>query len=158
MSKLKDPAFLFYPEAFIVGTIDMTDEEVGRYIRLLCRQFTKGHLKDLPGASEQVMEKFIQDQDGRWYNERLEYEMEKRRKYAESRRRNGSKGGRPKEPSGNHTESTEEPHGNHMVQKIEPYANHTTNTNTNTNRNTDTNTNLSTMRRRIQRTKERYGL
>ena len=32
----RDPAFLFYPADFLIGTMDMTDEEVGIYIRLLC--------------------------------------------------------------------------------------------------------------------------
>ena len=42
--KNKDPAILFYPEVFIMGTIFMSDEEVGKYIRLLCYQHQHGGL------------------------------------------------------------------------------------------------------------------
>lgn len=148
MKKLKDPAFLFYPEAFMVGTMDMSDEDVGRYIRLLCRQFIKGHLTSLGNASDDVKEKFIQDEDGLFYNERLEFEIAKRKEYAESRRRNGAKGGRPKKE--NHMETIckegDEEQENHMQKKQKPYANHVPlkknhTINTNTNINTDINLN-----------------
>jgi hypothetical protein len=90
MEKYKDPAFLFYPESFLVGVMDMTDEEVGQYIKLMCRQHQKGHLPTavIEKASEAVREKFVQDDDGRWYNVRLETEMEKRAKWTSSRRKN----------------------------------------------------------------------
>ena len=90
MEKYKDPAFLFYPESFLVGVMDMTDEEVGQYIRLMCRQHQKGHLPNsvISKASEAVQEKFVQDENGRWYNKRLEKEIEKRAKYTQSRRKN----------------------------------------------------------------------
>lgn len=90
MEKHKDPAFLFYPESFLVGVMDMTDEEVGQYIKLMCRQHQKGHLPDaiIKKASEAVREKFVQDAEGKWYNERLELEIQKRAKYTASRRRN----------------------------------------------------------------------
>ena len=90
MEKYKDPAFLFYPESFLVGVMDMTDEEVGQYIKLMCRQHQKGHLPTavIEKASDAVREKFVQDADGRWYNERLELEIQKRAKWTASRRRN----------------------------------------------------------------------
>ena len=40
----KDPAFLFYTSDFLTGTMFMTDEEVGVYIRLLCVQHQHGGL------------------------------------------------------------------------------------------------------------------
>ena len=90
MEKYKDPAFLFYPESFLVGVMDMTDEEVGQYIKLMCRQHQKGHLPTavIEKASDAVREKFVQDADGKWYNERLELEIQKRAKWTASRRRN----------------------------------------------------------------------
>lgn len=90
MDKYKDPAFLFYPADFLVGTMDMSDEEVGQYIRLMCRQHQKGHLPAtvIERTSDEVQSKFIQDEDGKWYNKRLEKEIEKRAKYTASRRRN----------------------------------------------------------------------
>ena len=90
MDKYKDPAFLFYPADFLVGTMDMSDEEVGQYIRLMCRQHQKGHLPAtvIERTSDEVQSKFTQDEDGKWYNKRLEKEIEKRAKYTASRRRN----------------------------------------------------------------------
>ena len=88
--KYKDPAFLFYPADFLVGVMDMTDEEVGQYIKLMCRQHQKGHIPDsvIKRATEAVQEKFVQDDDGKWYNERLEKEIKRRAEYTASRRRN----------------------------------------------------------------------
>ena len=43
---MKDPAFLFYSSDFLSGTMLMSDEDVGKYIRLLCLQHQKGHLKE----------------------------------------------------------------------------------------------------------------
>lgn len=93
----KDPAFLFYSGDFIAGVSEMTMEERGQYITLLCFQHGKGHLsldfikRVIPGVSEYVLAKFIQDEEGLYYNERLEYEAEKRRNYSESRRNNRKK-------------------------------------------------------------------
>lgn len=108
MEKHKDPAFLFYPESFLVGVMDMTDEEVGQYIRLMCRQHQKGHLPDaiMAKAHETVREKFVQDADGKWYNERLELEIQKRAKWTASRRRN-LEGNKDKEPDKEPEKKTE---------------------------------------------------
>jgi len=43
---MKDPAVLFYFQDFLVGTEFMTDEEVGKYIRILCHQADKGPLTE----------------------------------------------------------------------------------------------------------------
>lgn len=153
--KLKDPAFLFYPEAFMIGTMDMTDEEAGRYIRLMCLQFVKGHLAELTGADDmpKVREKFTLDDEGRYYNRRLQYEMDRRRAFTESRRKNGKKGGRP-------TKAEEKPTKNHMVNLMEttskPYGKPSENLPINTNTNTNTDINLSSIREHIREVKERY--
>ena len=39
----KDPAFLFYPNDYMGGTLGMTLEEKGAYMELLILQFNKGH-------------------------------------------------------------------------------------------------------------------
>lgn len=102
----KDPAFLFYSSDFLTGTYTMTDEQVGKYIRLLCLQHQRGHLLENHMVSvcktydEAIYGKFIQDDEGRYYNERLEQEVEKRVKFNDSRRLNGMKGGRPKQENG----------------------------------------------------------
>ena len=90
----KDPAVLFYYESFMVGTQFMSDEEVGKYIRLLCCQFDKGHLsKELVltvcKANEIPMgikTKLLIDDDGLYFNERADIEKEKRRKFISSRK------------------------------------------------------------------------
>jgi len=75
----------------------MTAEEVGMYIRLLCLQHQKGHLREKDMLSickaqvEDVFSKFTKDGDGLYFNERLEREMLRRRSYSESRRKNALK-------------------------------------------------------------------
>lgn len=96
---MKDPAFLFYSSDFLSGTMLMTDEEIGQYIKLLCLQHQKGHLKEkdmlniCKTYNEDIFSKFIKDADGNYYNERLEYEANKRKAYSESRRNNRKKKG-----------------------------------------------------------------
>ena len=97
MAENKDPAFLFYSSDFLVGVSDMTMEERGQYITLLCLQHTKGHLTKkniLVGVgqvSDDVLAKFTIDDNGCYYNERLEKEVNKRKAYSESRKKNGAK-------------------------------------------------------------------
>ncbi len=98
----KDPAFLFYSSDFLIGTSDLTMEERGQYITLLCLQHQKGSLSErtislnLGSVSVHVIEKFLKDNDGNFFNKRLNEEIEKRSNFVESRRTNGSKGGRSK--------------------------------------------------------------
>jgi len=98
----KDPAFLFYSSDFLNGVSDLTMEERGQFITLLCLQHQKGTLTDktirlsLGSVSVDVLSKFSKDKDGNFYNDRLSQEIEKRIQFTESRRNNGSKGGRPK--------------------------------------------------------------
>jgi hypothetical protein len=98
----KDPAFLFYSSDFLNGVADLTMEERGQFITLLCLQHQKGTLTDktirlsLGSVSVDVLSKFSKDKDGNFFNERLQEEIEKRIQFTESRRNNGSKGGRPK--------------------------------------------------------------
>ena len=94
----KDPAFLFYSSDFLVGTYVMTDAQVGQYVRLMCLQHQHGHLdvdtirSVMRGELDNlVMSKFRKDGDGRYYNERLDTEVKKRRDYSKSRANNRSK-------------------------------------------------------------------
>lgn len=90
----KDPAILFYTSDFLTGTFTMTDEQVGRYIKLLCLQHQKGHLtiKDLEfvcrGKDAEVFAKFEQDAEGCFFNKTLKEHSEKRKAYSDSRRKN----------------------------------------------------------------------
>lgn len=90
----KDPAFLFYTGDFSTGTQFMSDEQVGKYIRLLMAQHQCGHLKEshvlqiCKTYDNDVMNKFIKDSSGLWYNERLDNEIVKRKNYSKSRAEN----------------------------------------------------------------------
>ena len=101
----KDPAILFYTGDFLNGCTCLTMEERGQYITLLCLQHQTGRLSEktirlsVGSVSVDVMKKFTQDEDGNFYNERMDVEMSKRTQFIESRRDNGSKGGRPRKPS-----------------------------------------------------------
>lgn len=94
---MKDPAFLFYSSDFLSGTMLMSDEQVGQYIKLLCLQHQKGHLKEKDMLNicktydEDIFSKFKKDEQGNYYNERLEDEVKRRKKYSESRRNNRKK-------------------------------------------------------------------
>lgn len=94
----KDPAFLFYSGDFLVGTMLMSNEEVGKYIRLMCLAHQKGGyltkedmFKICNTSDIDVINKFKVDDEGIYYNERLLSEIVKRSKYSESRRSNRTK-------------------------------------------------------------------
>ena len=90
----KDPAFLFYSSDFLTGTALMSDEQIGKYIKLLCYQHQKGHLterdmlKICSTHDEDIFSKFEKDENGLYFNARLQQEVEKRKAYSESRRQN----------------------------------------------------------------------
>lgn len=83
----KPPAFQFYVGDFVSGTVDMTAEQVGAYIRLLCYQWSKGSIPQnkatvdlIAGCNvcQDVMDKFPNLK-----NIRLEQEREKQLAYRE---------------------------------------------------------------------------
>jgi len=92
----KDPAFLFYPNDYIGGTMGMTFEEKGAYMELLMMQFNRGHMtihmigQTVGQLWDKLQVKFIQDENGLWYNERLEEEQIKRQNFTQSRYNNMS--------------------------------------------------------------------
>ena len=94
----KDPAFLFYTNDFLSGIQDLTFEERGQFITLLCLQHQKGHLSDkliklsVGNAAADVMAKFRQDSAGLWYNVRLDSEIEKRAAHGEKQRQRAVEG------------------------------------------------------------------
>jgi hypothetical protein len=97
----KDPAILFYTGDFLNGCTDLTFEERGQYITLLCLQHQKGHLSEktirlsVGSVSVDVLKKLSKDETGNYFNERMELEMQKRSHFLDSRYFNGKKGGRP---------------------------------------------------------------
>jgi len=90
----KDPAFLFYPNDYLGGTLGMTFEEKGAYIELLMLQFNRGHMTShMVGQTVgqiwvNIQDKFKVDPKGLFYNERLEMEQEKRKTFTGSRKNN----------------------------------------------------------------------
>ena len=90
----KDPAFLFYSSDFLTGTMFMTDQQIGQYIKLLCIQHQKGTISETEflnvckNYDEIILEKFIKDEQGKYINKRLCDEMAKRKNYSDSRRKN----------------------------------------------------------------------
>lgn len=142
----KDPAFLLYSADFIVGTYEMTDEQVGRYIRLMCLQHQKGHLSESVVLSvmggeidKEVIGKLKRDDDGLYYNERLDEETNKRRKYSESRAKN-RKGG-----------AVSKSHDNHMSNICNSYDEHMVNENENVN------VNVNETDKKIVKVKHKHG-
>lgn len=92
----KDPAFLFYPNDWIGGTMGMTFEEKGAYMELLMTQFNRGHMTThmigqvVGQIWDRIQEKFVKDENGLWYNVRLEEEKVRRQNFTKSRRNNVS--------------------------------------------------------------------
>jgi hypothetical protein len=91
---MKDPAFLFYPNDYLGGTLGMTFEEKGAYMELLMMQFNRGHMTShMIGQTVgqiwvNIQDKFKVDPQGLFYNERLEMEQEKRKTFTSSRKNN----------------------------------------------------------------------
>ena len=90
----RDPAFLFYSADFLAATYQLRDSDAGRLIRLLCMQHQRGHLGErdflrvVRNPDAPVAAFFRRDEDGRFYNEKLERDITKRREYTASRIRN----------------------------------------------------------------------
>jgi uncharacterized protein YdaU (DUF1376 family) len=90
----KDPAFLFYPNDYIGGTMGMTFEEKGAYMELLMMQFNRGHMtthmigQTIGQLWVNIQDKFKQDENGLWFNERLDIEKNKRKNFTDSRKNN----------------------------------------------------------------------
>jgi hypothetical protein len=90
----KDPAFLFYSSDFITGVAFMSDEQVGKYIRLLCMQHLHGRLSEkhmlhiCKTYDADIFAKFKKDDNGLYFNQRVEDEINKRRNFTDSRKAN----------------------------------------------------------------------
>ena len=115
--KGKDPAVLLYTSDFLTGITLLTDEQAGQYIKLLCQQHQVGHMPEnhmisvCKSLDSPVIKKFMIDDDGLYYNERMDLEIEKRVNFCASRSHKGT-AGRPKKSSDNHTKNTRQSIGN----------------------------------------------
>jgi hypothetical protein len=111
----KDPAVLFYTSDFLSGTFTMDNEQVGKYIRLLCLQHQKGKLSEKDMLSickaydNEIWDKF-KIEDGLYYNDRMYNETIRRQKFSESRRNNAKS---------TKKESTSEAYAQHMETETE---------------------------------------
>lgn len=103
MSKAKSPAFQFYPQDFLTGTADMSNAEVGAYIRMLCHQWDKTALPDdqktlirfCNGDKNGVAaarKKFDVGEDGMLRNRRLERTREDQENYKANKSEAGKEG------------------------------------------------------------------
>jgi len=106
----KDPAVLFYTSDWLSGVAFMSMEDRGKYMTLLCEQHQSGHIPEnhmisvCGSVDSLVIKKFVKDEQGLWYNVRMDEEKKKRIKFCESRSNN--KSGRPKKEShDNHTKN-----------------------------------------------------
>ena len=133
----KDPAVLFYTSDFLSGTMTMRNEQVGKYIKLLCIQHQQGHLSEedmleICGAyDERIFSKFVKDEQGLYYNVRMELEANKRRAYIESRSKN-RKGNKNEDMNEHMEKDMNEDMLNHMIPHME---NENINENINNNKN-----------------------
>lgn len=121
MSKRKDPAFLFYSQDFFVDTALWDDGEVGRYIRLLCLQHMNGPFDPIEFEKMtqphdlKIRSKFVTNDLGQFFNEKLEEIREQRNEFISKQRENGKKGGRPKKPNKSQSQSQTKPKDNPTV-------------------------------------------
>ena len=94
--KGRAPAFQFYADDFLAGTMTMTNEERGAYISLLCLQWSKGFVTELdiqriclgmPTHCQGICQsKFQLGDDGHYRNQRLEVERSKQKERSEKQR------------------------------------------------------------------------
>jgi uncharacterized protein YdaU (DUF1376 family) len=88
---MKSPAVLLYTSDFLTGITFFTDEQIGQYILLLCQQHQLGHLpkehmiKICKSFDSPVIKKFITDENGNYYNVRMESEINRRNEYSKTR-------------------------------------------------------------------------
>lgn len=115
---MKPPAFQFYADDFLAGTSDMSPEEVGIYIRLLCHQWAKGgvpaeesRLARMAGIDgnamllpslRYVVGKFTAHADGCLRNARLERVREEQAENRAKRSAAGAKGAESRWGNGKH--------------------------------------------------------
>lgn len=104
----KDPAFLLYYKDWLGTTRFMKADDKGYFMDLLCIQADIWTIPEevieeaVPAENwQRIRKKFTKERHG-FYNEMQREKLERRRKYVESRRINGNKGGRPKKHKDNH--------------------------------------------------------
>lgn len=102
----KSPAFSFYPDSWVLGTLSMSFEEQGIYLRMLCFQWANGPQNATAYVNacgfryeeqvNQILKSKFQFDGESYFNQRLEDERSKQEQFRGKQRENGAKGGRPK--------------------------------------------------------------
>lgn len=93
----KNPSFSFYTSDFLTETIFLSFEDRGKLITLFCLQHQLGHLtkeqiqKVCGKISAEVMNFFQLDEEGKYFCEKIDVAKNKREKFIEKQRENGSK-------------------------------------------------------------------
>jgi uncharacterized protein YdaU (DUF1376 family) len=126
----KSPSFQFYANDFTSGTVDLSTEDVGAYIRLLCYQWEKGRIPPdvstlaritgltairVKSAWARLRRHFSEGEDGAFVNAKLERVRQGQIAFRRRQADNGRRGGRPK--------ATTNPQGTQAFTKQEPTAN-----------------------------------
>ena len=116
----KDPAMLWYWSDWHSGTTTFSRFLKGCYMDVLHAQFNSGRLtmeeiktvlgSDFGQAWPTLQKKFTVDATGKYFNERLEIEKEKRAAFTASRRKNLE--------SNNHTTTHIEPHMGDLMENV----------------------------------------
>lgn len=100
----KSPAFQFYASDFLVDTAEMTNSEVGAYIRLLSHQWVNGGLNSDPNRLanavgtgllevwDDIKHKFELCEDGKYRNPKLEKVRQAQINYRNKQSEAGKKG------------------------------------------------------------------
>lgn len=124
----RPPAFQFYADDFLGGTVAMTNQEKGMYITALCIQWNKGGIsrEDMDRLGRgmavpsigNVTAKFFLGKDGLFRNKRLEAERRKQRDFRENRRKSGEKGAKSRWHS--HGTAIAQPMANGMAKHGSP--------------------------------------
>ena len=120
---MRAPAFPLYADDFFAGSMEMSQAEVGAYIRLLCHQWNRGSIPVEPEKQQRlaggpvsvdVLSKFPAGPDGLLRNERLERERVNKQEYHEHQRLKGIASGEARRREAlNREGTTVEPRLNH---------------------------------------------
>lgn len=127
---MRPPAFQFYVDDFLAGTLNFSDAELGLYIRLLCVQWSAGSVPndDTEIASygrgktptARVKAKFELCDDGQLRNKRLEAEREKQAEWRRKSALGGHRSGEARAKGGSTTlEPDGQPKGNTPVSSLQ---------------------------------------
>ncbi len=120
---MKLPHFAFYPSDFLYDTMELTDAEIGQYMRLICKQWKLKRLKK-SSVPESLRQYFTEDDKGFLFNERLEKERtkaitryDKSMKGADERWKKAAPSNAPSKPTSNAQASPK-----HMQSESELYS------------------------------------